>query len=162
MKNLMKATWYIEAAMCGGMCWLALLVGTELVHAMREARYKPEFWLISGLTVLLVLVYAWKALRQQRRDMLGLIARHFGRAEAERCDWRHKTVAVTSVVLLVVDVFVVTALEERFGRVVLDVGFWIPIWCGLLGLFAKVVEAALVKWMPDERQSNLIRLPDRW
>lgn len=162
MKNLMKMTWYFEAAMCGGMCWLALLVGAELVHAMREARYKPEFWLISGLTVLLVLVYAWKALRQQRRDMLGLIARHFGRAEAERCDWWHQAVAVASVVLLVIDVFVATMLAERFGKVVLDVGFGTPIWCGLLGLLAKVVEAALAKRMPDERQSNLIRLPDRW
>lgn len=162
MKNLMKVTWYIEAAMCGGMCWLALLVGTQLVYAMQEARYKPEFWLIGSLTVLLVLVYAWKALRQQRSDMLDLIARYFGRAEAERCDWWHQAVAVASVVLLVVDVFVVTALEERFGRAVLDVGFWIPIWCGLFGLLAKVAEAALAKRMPDERQSNLIRLPDRW
>ena len=157
MKTLMKVVWYLEAALCGCVGWLMLVIGLQLVMLCLDACARVEFYILAGLVLVFILVYAWKAQRQQRAEMLGLLEMYFGGARAERYDAWHTILATASVVAVFGVVILATILERSFGKVALDVGFGLPMLLGIAGILVKVAEAAFVKWMP-KRVSNMILL----
>ncbi len=157
MKTLMKVVWFLEAALCGCVGWLMLVVGLQLMLLCLDAGAKVEFYLLAGAVLLFVLAYAWKAQRQQRAEMLKLLEMYFGGARAERYDCWHTIIAAASAVIVFGMVITASILAHDFGRVALDIGFGLPMLLGIAGILMKVVEAAFVKWMPT-KVSNVILL----
>lgn len=157
MKTLMKVVWYLEAALCGCVGWLMLIVGVRLLIPLMDSGASIEFYLLAGLVLFFVSAYAWKAQRRQRAEMLSLLERYFGSARAERYDTWHAMLAVASVAAVCGVVILAAILERDVGMVALDVGFGVPLLLGIAGILTKVVEAAFVRWMPV-KMSNVILL----
>ena len=161
MKMLMKAVWYLEAALCGCLGWLMLVVGLRFVVVLWDAQTRLEFYALAGMAIAFVLVYAWQAQRRQRAKMLKLLEFYFGDEKADRCDYWHEMLAAFSVAAVVGSVFLAIVLEQKFGKMALDVGFGLPVLLGIAGILANVVEAAFVKWMPSAKTLNVIYLRRR-
>lgn len=158
MKTLMKVVWYLEAALCGCVGWLLLVIGLQMVSLLVEANPRKDFYVLTGAVFVFVAAYAWKAQRRQRAEMLELLQIHFGSTMTQQYNWQHTALAVASAAVVCAGVILATILERDFGKVALDVGFGLPLILGVAGLLTKAVEAAFVKWMPLPKMPNLIPL----